>query len=504
MSSQEYKRLDALIVDIEDSTTLLKLYVGRLMRAPDRVSYFTPLVEHSREVASAVNSLDPGHSGREYLIRLGRILVGLAKEFNEASSATQHRILVFQEAIDLLESQLDHMLQMNEGAARDVVANLDRLEAEAGLAEERVDVEPLGPVQVVRGHSGPLKLEQIFEEDPFDDFALSDEFLDELVSGFDAALESTVATGVGGDSPVLHRSSFDAGTVEPGPVRLTDSEERALHELFAQIAAGYVSPMLEFIAKLRVGPVSATFIDLCLPAVQSIYRASASMGYERLSEALHDFERLVVAARESGRIVNGDDRTAILGSYKRLAELLPGTFPEVEPAAEVESESIILNSLLKQIKGVGRVTISRLLSAGLVTLDAYCVAKPDDLAAAAGLRPSLAQRICDQFRAYREAEGHDGGQSLGRLSGLINDLREAQFEFKKATLEEWYTHQPSVAKARARRARQQTMWKINVALAELGELAMVNVLKDDVYDRRVERLAAFLQARTGRTSGGLA
>src|SRR5206468_2873677 len=99
-----------------------------------------------------------------------------------------------------------------------------------------------------------------------------------------------------------------------------------------------------------------------------------------------------------------------------------------------------------------------------------------DLAAAAGLRLNLATTICDRFRTYRDVSelAADGDIVVRRLDGLIEDLRAAQFEYKKATLEEWYTHAPSRAKAKARRARQQCMWKINVALAELGEVDFLN------------------------------
>jgi hypothetical protein len=178
-------------------------------------------------------------------------------------------------------------------------------------------------------------------------------------------------------------------------------------------------------------------------------------------------------------------------------------FPLVEPDSNAESESIILNSLLKQIKGVGRVTIGRLFSAGLVSLESFYLAEPGDLAAASGIKVALAERICERFRNYRSVAelASDRGHVVRRLEQLVDELRSAQFEFKKATLEEWYTHAPSRAKAKSRRTRQQTMWKINVALAELGELVLLRALKDEVYDKRLERLEAYMDAR--RRSGAL-
>lgn len=504
--SQEPKRLDALIVDVEDSTTLLKLYVGRLVKAPSRAMFYPPLVEHTAEIAEAVGSLDGSVPGADYLVRIGRALSGLAREFEASQGATLERILTMQVGIDLLEAQLDHMLQHHEGNAPEVAAGLARIEESlAGEAVAAPDAEPAAHEPTV---------EERYEEDPFDEFALSDEFLDELMSGVDAAFGAPPSAEEPGPPPSLEPEPaaaeairrLEPGEVVPGPVTLTEAEEAGLKDLFSQIATSYVGPITDFIAKLRVGPVTTGWVDLCEPAVASMVRASASMGYANLQAALERFGALLAEARKASRVVDGDDRARVLAAYQHLAELLPGAFPLVEADPNAESEAIILNSLLKQIKGVGRVTIGRLFSAGLVTLEAFYVAEADDLAAAAGIRPSLAATICDRFEIYREVSelALDRDIVLRRLESLVQDLRGAQFEYKKATLEEWYTHQPSRAKARARRARQQTMWKINVALAELGELKLLNALKDEIYDKRLDRLARFIAAERAASAGGAA
>jgi hypothetical protein len=500
--SQEPKRLDALVVDVEDSTTLLKLYIGRLMKAPARSTFYPALVEHASEISEAVVSLGESQPGRDHLGRIASVLRAVAAEFDDEHPATLERILALQEGVDLLEAQLDHMVRFEEGGAPEVLASLERLEASVGA------VRPLA-APATRGGSAP----ETYEEDPFDEFALTDEFLDELVDGFDAALDASVAphgpapaatAPESPSAPVV--ASFDPSVVEPGPVRLSAAEEGALRELFAQIASGYVGPITDFVGKLRVGPVTAAWVDLCLPAVASMARASASMGYGSVKQALTDFGSLLEQVRSGARVVDGDDRARVLAAYQRLAELLPPAFPIVAADPGAESESIILNSLLKQIKGVGRITIARLFAAGLVSLEAYDVADPGDLAAAAGLRLGLATAICERFREYREASqlAADAEQAAERLEALVAELRTTQFDFKKATLEEWYTHEPSRAKAKARRARQQCMWKINVAIAELGEVDFLNSIKDEIYDKRLARLDEFVRERRAPTSGEVA
>ncbi len=502
---QEHKRLDALIVDVEDSTTLLKLYIGRLMKAPARAMFYAPLVEHTDEVAAAVRSLDRSETGREQLVRIALVLCSLVREFSEAHPATIERILTIQEAVDLLEAQLEHMLRFEEGGAPEVVASLERLEAAAMMLPD-TNAPRAKREETIEDH---------FEEDPFDEFALTDEFLDELVGELDMALPvvpkyepptaamSTEAVALPEGAPVYH---FDPSTVEPGQISLSPAEEEALKELFAQIASAYVAPITDFVAKLSVGPVTNVWIDVCLPAVASMARASASMGYASLEDALNRLGRILEDARSSSRVVDGDTRAHVLATYQHLAELMPSMFPLVEPDTNAESESIILNSLLKQIKGVGRVTIGRLFAVGLVTLDSYYIADPGDLAAAAGLRLNLATTICEKFRAYGEVSelAADTDLVVHRLEGLMQDLRAAQFDYKKATLEEWYTHAPSRAKAKARRARQQCMWKINVALAELGEVDFVNSIKDEIYDKRLERIEALVASRRHSATDGAA
>jgi hypothetical protein len=501
---EEHKRLDALVVDVEDSTTLLKLYIGRLMKAPSRTMFYAPLVEQSSEILGAVAALDRAQDGRDHLVRIASALVALAREISVGAPAKVENVLTLQEGVDLLEAQLDHMLRLEQGAAPEVVASIEQLEARIGAAPQH-DAEPADS----SGAHRP-SIEEIFEEDPFDEFALTDEFLDELVDGFDAALDASIASPepVVSASPVAEPAHVpeyrhDPSETAPGSISLTESEEAALKELFGQIASAYVGPITDFVGKLRVGPVTTAWVDLCLPAVMAMVRASASMEYTNIERALGAFADSLEDVRANARVVDGDNRAHLLATYQNLAELLPATFPIVEPDSSAESESIILNSLLKQIKGVGRITIARLFAAGLVALDAYYVADAGDLAAAAGLRPSLAETICERFRTYREVAelASDADIVTRRLEGLVEDLRAAQFEFKKATLEEWYTHAPSRAKAKARRGRQQCMWKINVALAELGAVEFLNEIKDDIYDKRIERLEAFVGARRARASG---
>lgn len=497
---QEPKRLDALVVDVEDSTTLLKLYIGRLTKSPARSAFYGPLLEHASEISDAVESLVESQSGREHLVRIARVLVTIARALEAGGVASPDRLLALQESVDLLEAQLDHMVRFEEGAAPEVLVTLERLEAAVAEAPSSTDAP-----SVARVPAAP----EMYEEDPFDEFALTDDFLDELVGGLDAALDASLATPeapvpapkepepepTSGSSP-----AFDPSTVEPGPVTLSAAEEEALKELFSHIASSYVGPITDFVSKLRVGPVTSSWIDLCAPAVGSMTRASASMGYANVESALSRFGSLLEEVRASSGVVDGDDRASILAAYQRLTELLPAAFPHVEASSGAESESIILNSMLKQIKGVGRVTIARLFAAGLVSLESYYVADAGDLAAAAGLRLGLATTICERFRAYRDVSelAADSDIVLRRLESLVSDLRAAQFEFKKATLEEWYTHAPSRAKAKARRARQQCMWKINVALAELAEVDFLNSIKDEIYDKRIDKLEAFLDARMRR------
>src|SRR5207248_2553724 len=110
-------------------------------------------------------------------------------------------------------------------------------------------------------------------------------------------------------------------------------------------------------------------------------------------------------------------------------------------------------------------TVRKLFAAGMTSLNSFYQAKKVDLVAVSGIRPWLAERICERFQEYRreqQAGGADDNLHKHKLTALIEELKCQQFLFKRAILDDWYANEESEKKKLCRKHRQLVMWKINI------------------------------------------
>jgi hypothetical protein len=275
-----------------------------------------------------------------------------------------------------------------------------------------------------------------------------------------------------------------------------EHDEAAIQDLFANIAANYARPVKNFIFELKRGTATKEWIEICRPAMRSISRAAESMNLTVAARSMSDFdEALQLAQVSEERVLGGEIRDLILSSYEDLVYVLPQTF--VIGEEEQQREGTIINSLLKQIPDLGRVTFEKLYGAGLTSLDTLFLAKKEDLAAATGIPLWLCERICNKFYQYREElEGtpRDVAQSghRARLAELVAYLRRFHEGFERASAEEWSNPALAVEKRKFRQNRQACVLQINVVLAEMGELDLVNEIQKLSFERRIQRLEEYL------------
>ncbi|MEW6729974.1 MAG: hypothetical protein AB1489_01435 [Acidobacteriota bacterium] len=318
--------------------------------------------------------------------------------------------------------------------------------------------------------------------------AVEANFFKEVIDDFDEAFDAAFRTDV-----VLAPETASAGTVQ--------HDQSAIQDLFANIAANYARPVKNFIFELKRGTATKEWIEICRPALRSISRAAESMDLELATKRMVDFdEALSLAQISEDRVLGGEIRDLILSSYEELVEILPQTF--VIGQEEQQREGIIINSLLKQIPDLGRVTFEKLYGAGLTSLDTLFLAKKEDLAAATGIPLWLCERICNKFQQYREElEGtpRDVAQSgyRSRLGELVVELRRQHEGFERASAEEWSNPALATEKRRFRQNRQACVLQINVVLAEMGELDLVNEIQKLSFERRIQRLEEYLMNPTG-------
>ena len=306
---------------------------------------------------------------------------------------------------------------------------------------------------------------------------------DLLADDFDQDLDNAFATLVVQDaSPAAQSASAE----------MNPDDQVVVEDLFADIAANYARPVKNFIFELKRGTATKEWIEICYPAMQGIRRSAEGMGLSVAAQRMVDFETAILLAQGSEqRVLSGEIRDLLLTCYEDLIEVMPQAF--VCGGEEQKREGIILNALLMQIPDLGRVTVEKLYRAGLTSLDTLFLAKKDDLAVATGIPSWLSERICVKFQDYRaELEGNsrdlaDSGQRT-RLSEMLADLRRQHERFQFAYENEWSNPELASEKREYRQERQSCMLRINVLLAETGELDLVNELEKLSFERRIQRL----------------
>ena len=282
---------------------------------------------------------------------------------------------------------------------------------------------------------------------------------------------------------------------ESEPEELTAEDHAIVEHLFGDIAANYARPIKNFIFELKRGTATKDWVDICRPAMQGITRAAEGMGLRPAAQRMVDFQAALSLAQASEeRVLGGELRRLILWCYEDLVKALPQAF--VIGEEEQKREGIIINSLLLQIPDVGRVTIEKLYRVGLTSLDALYLAKKDDLAIATGISPELSESICLKFKAYRAGlEGalrEVGEGQRKRLSEMVADLQRQHDGFVHASANEWSDPSLAAAKRDFRQQRQTCVLWINVLLAEIGELDLINELQKMSFERRIQRLNQYL------------
>ena len=302
---------------------------------------------------------------------------------------------------------------------------------------------------------------------------------------FDSDLDDVFAS-------LMSQESLPGDQVQPHE-EIKAEDQSAVETLFADIAANYARPVKNFIFELKRGTATKDWTEICRPAMHGITRAAEGMGLTLAAQRMVDFEAALSLAQNSEqRVLQGDVRDLILWCYEDLIKVMPQAF--VIGEEEQQREGIIIDSLLKQIPDVGRVTIDKLYRAGLTSLETLYLAKKDDLAVATGISSSLSERICEKFQAYRarlENEARDLNGERDRLSLMLNELRRHHEGFQQASANE---SDPALAaeKRDCRQQRQSCALWINVLLAEIGELELINELEKLSFDRRIERLEEYL------------
>ncbi|MCP3978785.1 MAG: hypothetical protein GY716_05575 [bacterium] len=360
-----------------------------------------------------------------------------------------------------------------------------------GLVGSLTDEVALNPVEVLEAAVAEVELPPAAEPAidvaaPANDDPLGiadDELCAALDDVFGGAASSNASPAAPAEGPALAHTNHD---------------ELAVKDLFASIASNHSVPVKNFIADLQRGTASKEWIEICRPVMHTMIDAAESIDLPQIAERMVDFgEALTLAQNEAGPLIDGEGRDLILSCYDDLVEALPDTFRIVDNTER--RESVLVHSLLRQIPGVGHVTFEKLYGAGLTSLDTLFVARPDELTVVTGIQARLSERICSKVQEHRERLGSQLPDQLfallrTRLAERVQKLRDTHETFERASRKDITLPEVAEAKRQSRRKRQACALQINVVLAEMGELDLVDEIKKLAFGRRIERLEKFLRS----------
>jgi hypothetical protein len=274
-------------------------------------------------------------------------------------------------------------------------------------------------------------------------------------------------------------------------VSLTDLTE--VRALFAQLATNHVRQVRDFIMDLRWGQATVEWISICEPALKSLRRAADKLELAEVCAALDRFST-ALGPPQGPRIIEGDRRTSILAAYDELTTVMPQAF--ALDLDRSQREAAILQSLLLQVPGLHKVTLDRLYAAGATTLEAMMLANASDLAAVSGIDESLATRIVQRFREYKEqiskaVPDATRAHERDKIAQLVMRLRLEHDSFESAA--QGWSREAGDKKKELRKAREQTLLAIQVVLARLGEVERLKEIERLPFERKLTHLESFLE-----------
>lgn len=277
------------------------------------------------------------------------------------------------------------------------------------------------------------------------------------------------------------------------------TEQGAVEEvatLFDAIAANYVGPVRQLMIELRLGDPPREWLDVVVPNMTSLKRSAQGMGLPELIAAAERFlAALDVAATSPDRMIRDPAKQLLVDAYADLAKALPEAF--ALDSDQSQRDTVILRTLLRQVPGLGKVALDKIYEAGLTTLDMFMSAKPSDLVVATGISLDLAERIVDRFGTYRnetaslipeppKSQKRPGILYDKKLTELVVELEKRHVAFERMVAA--WGQQAVVERRRLRADRQATMLELNLLLARLGEVGLVEELEKASFERKIQIL----------------
>jgi hypothetical protein len=268
-----------------------------------------------------------------------------------------------------------------------------------------------------------------------------------------------------------------------------------VRELFEQLAANHMRQVRDFMIDVTWGEAARDWASVCESPLRSLRRAAEKLDLVELCDALDDYRAALEAAGLSkDRILGGEDRDLLVHCYAKLLELMPHAF--ALESDRTQREAVIVQALLLQVPEVRKVTIDKLYAAGLSSLEVMFAARADEIAATTGIPLRLAERIVEKVQVYRKEIASvvpDTARSIERerLGSLVRELKRQHAEYERAAAA--WTEEASTKKRYLRQARDETLLRVKVLLARLGEVERLSSIDRLPFQKKIESIEAFLE-----------
>jgi hypothetical protein len=270
------------------------------------------------------------------------------------------------------------------------------------------------------------------------------------------------------------------------------SDRRAVSETFSDVAKVHAHPLRELMFQLGMGPTPRQWAAASRPVIRPLLDAAQQIGMLELVGALGAFDAaLERAGNEPNPCISEPTAAAIKSAYERLCLQMPDAFSA--PANTDGRRLILLESLLLQIPSLQRRMLAKLYAAGLSSLSQLSQARPDEVSAVAGIAPDVAASVVEHVQRFERERSKLGpselrNQAIERLRAVVNRLGLLQQDFELAEADD-----DAEQKRVARRGREAALLELDLVLAEIGELSVIEELKRCSVQAKLRRVTIYLE-----------
>jgi hypothetical protein len=311
---------------------------------------------------------------------------------------------------------------------------------------------------------------------------------EELAASLDKAFEALVAT-----SPA--RPTVTGGPRGAVPGASSPADIAAMQATYAELAVEYCAPVRNVMIEVRWGQPPMMWLEFARSPLVSLRAMANQVGLQALAAAVERFNAALDAALASGEVVVSSERSQqLLEAYADLPACLPRAFDL--DGERNRREPIILRSLLMLVPQVAPLDLEKFLSAGLTSVPALARSRPEEIAAVTGLAAPVAAEIVTLVRTEGTLAAVDAGEERKRLGALVSQLGDQHLAHERAAA--GWSAECRAAKRSLRRQREQTLLRIKMSLARLGDVESVDRLERLPFSRKVEALNGV----TGRRPNG--